>query len=706
MSAISQWSLKKKLISLGVVVTLLPLLMVMILLLNQNTQMTGLAVQQGNEAALNRLGDSVNAVFEMCRVKKELAEQLVRSDLNVALNLLNRAGDFSLGSSTVAWQAVDQTKTDRVVALNLPTAQVGGRWLGQVTDPQQEVALVDTVQKITKTVVTVFQRMDDTGDMLRVATNVISKKGKRAIGTFIPAVNAGRVPNPVVSKVLQGQTYVGRAWVVDSWYITAYAPLWSSSHERVIGMLFVGVKQEAHDELYTYIAHLKIGQSGYVYVLNTQGDDEGRYVLSKGGQRDGESVRESRDAQGHYFIQDMCRQALALPADELGEMTYSWKNPGESAPRDKLARFRYFKEWDWLIGAGIYKDEFYQTAEHISAIGNRSKVVALLLGLAALGVSLLIWVWISNSITRKIYQVSRELGKGADETASAANQVSSASQALAEASNRQAGAMVEITRGNQELKTTTDANTQDAEEAKRVAATVNGIADEGRVKIDKMSVAIAEIQQASGETVKIIKTIDEIAFQTNLLALNAAVEAARAGEAGKGFAVVAEEVRNLAQRSAQAAKNTAELIQTASQKTETGVAISREVTQAFMEINQGSAKAKALVEKIALASAEQAKRIAVLNESTEQVNKGTLENSSTSQEVASTAEELQSQVETLRQAVGVLMEIIGASQAQAPLGSSYRQGPVSSHAAVSRPRPWEPQRQAVPAWAGARQAKG
>jgi len=212
------------------------------------------------------------------------------------------------------------------------------------------------------------------------------------------------------------------------------------------------------------------------------------------------------------------------------------------------------------------------------------------------------------------------------------------------------------------LKITTEGNSKDATEAKLVAATVNSVADEGRLKIEKMSAAIMEIQQASGETVKIIKTIDEIAFQTNLLALNAAVEAARAGESGKGFAVVAEEVRNLAQRSAQAAKNTAELIQKASQKTETGVAMSREVTQAFEQINQGSAKAKALVGKIAEASQEQARRIAGLSESTELVNKGTLENSSTSQEVASTAEELQSQVETLRQAVGALAEIIGVTQ--------------------------------------------
>ncbi|NTV53267.1 MAG: hypothetical protein HGA76_09695 [Candidatus Firestonebacteria bacterium] len=445
-----------------------------------------------------------------------------------------------------------------------------------------------------------------------------------------------------------------------------------------------GLKLNVQSELYRYLVNVKLGETGYIYILHTLGENEGRYVLSQGGKRDGESIRDARDDQGQYFIREMCRQAKSLKPGEKGTMSYAWKNPGDTTARQKLACFGYFADGDWLISASVYQDEFYQSVHKIRDIAARSKWLALLFSFIGLGVSGLIWIWVSNSLTSKLRLVSQELSRGADETAGAAQQVSSASQALAGASNRQAGAMVELTRGNQELKTITDVNTQDAEGAKWVTATVNSVADEGREKIEKMSAAIEEIQVASGETVKIIKTIDEIAFQTNLLALNAAVEAARAGEAGKGFAVVAEEVRNLAQRSAQAAKNTAELIQKASQKTEAGVAMSREVTQSFAEINQGSAKAQSLVEKIATASEDQSKRIAQLNDSLEQVNKSTLENSSTSQEVASTAEELQSQVENLRQALGSLAEIIGAAAMDTPAESYV--SVTTRKAAVARPQ--------------------
>ncbi len=187
--------------------------------------------------------------------------------------------------------------------------------------------------------------------------------------------------------------------------------------------------------------------------------------------------------------------------------------------------------------------------------------------------------------------------------------------------------------------------------------------------MERMSAAIDDIQKSSEETSKIVKTIDEIAFQTNLLALNAAVEAARAGDAGKGFAVVAEEVRNLAQRSAEAAKNTADMIQEAVKNSEGGVAISQEVTEGFQEITDGIAKVNSLVAEIAAASNEQAQGIEQINTAVAQTDQVTQQNAANAEESASAAEEISAQSDELRSMVDrftLSNTVSGAARATAP----------------------------------------
>jgi methyl-accepting chemotaxis protein len=240
-----------------------------------------------------------------------------------------------------------------------------------------------------------------------------------------------------------------------------------------------------------------------------------------------------------------------------------------------------------------------------------------------------------------------QVAQAVEQVSSASSQISSGSQSLAQGANTQASSLEEISSSLEEMASMTKQNSDNSNQANGLSSDARNAATEGDKAMNRMIDAISKIKDSSDSTAKIIKTIDEIAFQTNLLALNAAVEAARAGEAGKGFAVVAEEVRNLAQRSAEAAKNTAELIEESQVNSDNGVKISQEVAAILNRIVDGASKVNDLIGEINAASNEQSNGVEQINLAVVQLNKVTQQNAANSEESASAAEELNSQAEEL-----------------------------------------------------------
>jgi len=253
-----------------------------------------------------------------------------------------------------------------------------------------------------------------------------------------------------------------------------------------------------------------------------------------------------------------------------------------------------------------------------------------------------------NAAMNRLDQGFSQVAVSAEQGASAAGEISGGSHNLAQSASAQASSLEEISSSLREMAAMTKQATGNAKEAKGLTDGARRSADRGVESMRRLSAAIDRIKASSDETAKIVKTIDEIAFQTNLLALNAAVEAARAGDAGKGFAVVAEEVRNLAMRSAEAAKTTANLIEESVKNAEGGVAINQEVLSNLDEINQQVRKVSDVMAEMAAASDQQSEGIDQITGAVEQMNLLTQQTASNSEESASAAEELAGQAEEMK----------------------------------------------------------
>ena len=286
----------------------------------------------------------------------------------------------------------------------------------------------------------------------------------------------------------------------------------------------------------------------------------------------------------------------------------------------------------------------------------------MLVGLAvALVVGILLAFFITISITRPISRVIAGLSEGSAQVTAASTQVSSSSQSLAEGAAQQAASLEETSASMEEISSMTQKNAENSQQADHLMTNSREVVGQANSSMKELKAAMDRITSASEETSKIIKTIDEIAFQTNLLALNAAVEAARAGEAGAGFAVVADEVRNLAMRAAEAAKNTAELIEENIKNIGQGSTLVLQTDEAFDQVIESSDKIAELVSEIAAASQEQTQGITQVNQAMTEMDKVTQQNAAGAEESAAASEELSAQAMTLDGFVSDLDCLVGGS---------------------------------------------
>lgn len=651
-------SLQFRLLITGIACTLVPLILIGVVTQYEGKQIASVSKDAMLELAHSELTNMNRDALSQVAIVRKLLENQVSKSLGVARDELQERGGFLLDpNEKVEWEAINQFSKNKS-KIRLPRAMLGnGQWLGQVKSMDTYVPVVDDLGQITGDTATLFQRMNEAGDMLRVATNV-EKAGERAVGTYIPS------DSPVVQTVLSGNTFIGRAFVVNQWYVTAYQPLFDEKRQ-VIGILYAGVPERiATDALLDSLSKITVGQTGYIFILNTIDDKAGDYVLSKDRVSDGKNVLGARDNDGRAFVQVMVDATKEMSEGEIREIRYPWQNKGETAPRDKVAYYTYFEPWDWLIAVSAYEDDFFAGVHKVSSLIDDTMTAIVVLTLSAGIVVVLVFTFFARNLNKLLTSLSERLGLSADQTNDASRQVAEASSSLAQGASEQASSLEETRASLESMSETTGHNADNAQEASKLTSDTRRAADKGSESMKEMIEAMDAIKQSSNDISAIIKTIDEIAFQTNILALNAAVEAARAGEAGQGFAVVADEVRALAQRSAVAARETSEKIEDAIHNSEHGMTMSRQAAEQLQRIVERIHKIDQFVSRIAEASTEQKEGISQITEAVTQMDELTQSSAASAEETASASEQLSAQSEELTRMVSELIQIVRGTNAQ------------------------------------------